>query len=298
MPLGGWPIADLSDRQHGVVAQRQLLELGYSEDQVRQRLATAELHRIHKGVYAVGRRTLTRKGHWIAAVLAYGEGAALSHRSAAALWEIRPTSQTAVDVTVPGTSRKRRARIRVHRARALEPGDLASVEGIPVTSVSRTLLDIAGVLDRDQLLRAVEQAERLQLFDLRAVDRALARAPSRKGTLAVRSVLADYREPPDTRSDLERRFFDLVDRAGLPRPQANVFVAGQLVDFFWPQFRLVVELDSKGYHRSPRAFETDRVRDAILQRHRCRVLRITDKRIKHEPRQVLEDVTALARLAA
>jgi very-short-patch-repair endonuclease len=144
----------------------------------------------------------------------------------------------------------------------------------------------------------IEQAVRMQIFDLRAVDGVLEGRPAARGRNTLIKLLADYREPPWTRSELEREFLDLVAKAGLPPPKVNARVAGLEVDFFWPQFGLVVEIDGRSYHSNPRAFETDRIRDARLLRHGYRVLRITAKRLRHAPRQVIGDILALAKLAA
>lgn len=296
---GDAAIAALADRQHGVIAHRQLVDLGYGARAIENRVATARLHPVHKGIYAVGRRSLAPKGHVMAAALACGPNAVISHRSAAALWELRPTDQIRIDVTVPGGSRQNRSKIRVHRTRkplCLE--DIAQRDNIPATSVARTILDLAPISRPEQLTRVLEQAERMRLFDLRALERIMARNPRRSGIKNLREVLADYRDPPPTRSELEREFSEIIARAGLPQPRVNVYVAGLEVDFFWPAQRLVVELDGRAYHSSPRAFERDRVRDAILQRAGCRVLRITYKRLHTNPQGVLEDIVALLALGA
>lgn len=227
----------------------------------------------------------------MAAVLACGPGAALSHRSAAALWQLRQDGWK-TDVTVPG-DRRSRGSIGVHRAQ-LDPAEITHCDGIPVTTVARTLLDLAAVLDRDQLVKTIEESERRQLFDLRAVADVLIRAGHRSGTVALRSVLADYRDPAPTRSVLERDFLSLVRKTALPQPHVNVLVEGFEVDVFWPNSRLVVELDSRGYHTSPRAFEADRARDAVLQRAGYRVIRITHHRLHADPTGVLELIGAMA----
>ncbi len=282
-------IAGLADTQHGVVAYRQLEALGLGARAIEHRIAVGRLHRIHKGVYAVGRRTLSRHGRWMAAVLACGPDAVLSHRSAAALWGLRQSAWK-IEVTVPKD--RRRAEIRVHRAK-LRDDEITREDGIPVTTVARTLLDLAAVIDRGQLARAVEQADRLRAFDLRAVEAVLSHARRRSGTVALRDVLAEYREPADIRSELERRFVALLPRSRLPTPHVNVLVGGFVVDFLWPQSRLVVELDGRAYHTSPRAFERDRVRDAKLQRAGYRVMRITHRRLRDDPAGILEDIAAL-----
>ncbi len=285
-------IVRLAERQHGVVSLRQLQALGLGAGAIEHRIATGRLHRIHRGVYAVGRPSLTRKGHWMAAVLACGPGAVLSHRSAAALWQLREDGWK-TDVTVPG-DRRSRGFIKAHRAR-MDPADITHCDGIPVTTVARTLLDLAAVLDRDQLVKTVEESERRKLFDLRAVEAVLTRNGRRCGTPALRDVLAVYREPPPTRSDLERDFLALVRRtAAVPEPHVNVRVEGFEVDAFWPRSRLVVELDGRGYHTSPRVFEADRARDAVLQRAGYRVIRITRHRLRADPAGVLELIASMA----
>jgi very-short-patch-repair endonuclease len=197
-----------------------------------------------------------------------------------------------VRVTVP-TWRRSRTGFWLHCS-SLQSNEITEVDGIPVTTVARTLLDLAAILPRDGAVRAVEAAERHELFDLRAVEALLGRAGRRAGTRLLRSVLADYREPVDLRSELERDFLALVRRSGLPIPQANVLVIGYLVDFHWPRSKLVVELDGRSYHSSPRAFELDRLRDAKLLRAGYRVLRVTYRRLRDDPAGVLGDLGALA----
>ena len=282
-------IAAFAQRQHGVIAAWQLVRLGFDAKALRYRAKVERLHRLHHGVYAVGHTKLTREGHWMAAVLAYGPDAVLSHRTAAALWEIGK-SWGKLDVTTPH-SRRSRARIRAHTA-PLPPEDLCRRSGIPVTSVARTILDVAGVLDEDRLTRVIEDAVRARLFHLPALDHAIARRPRARGVKRLRAVLADYRET-DLRSELERDFRALIQQAGLPEPGYNVLVAGVLVDAFWPSWQLVVELDGRVYHTSPRAFERDRVRDATLQKANLHVLRITHRRLTREPATVLADIMAL-----
>jgi hypothetical protein len=221
-------IARLAARQHGVVALWQLTALGVSTSGISRRVADGRLRRVHQGVYAVG--PLDRRGYWMAAVLACGERALLSHRDAAMLWSLRRTSRTAVDVTAPGTRRRRRPRITVHGSTELHPDDRAEVDGIPVTSVPRTLLDLAEVVPAEHLRRAYEAAERRELLDMRAVHELIARSNGRRGLSALLALLDyDPREAIESKSDLESRFLDLVRDAGLPIPQLNVLVEGFLV---------------------------------------------------------------------
>jgi very-short-patch-repair endonuclease len=290
-------IAELADRQHGVVARWQLLAMGLGAGAIEHRLRAGRLFLMHKGVYVVGRQSLTPRGYWMAAVLAAGPGAVLSYNRAAELHGIRQSHQVKVDVTIPKGHRSDRPTIRIHSS-TLDPEDIATVDGIPVTSVARTILDLAGVLDEDQLLQVIEEGDRLGTFDLRAIERAMARRPKSGGVAKLRHILADYRDAPDLRSKLERDFYALIKTAGLPPPQLNTMVAGFLVDVCWPQWRLVVELDGRGFHDRRRAFETDRIKDAKFQRHGYRILRITYKRVHEQPDAVLADILALARLAA
>jgi hypothetical protein len=235
----------------------------------------------------------------MAAVLAMGPRAVLSHKSAGSLHDLLMTSQTGIDVTVPGSrSAPRRHGLRIHVTQRFQPEDVTTIDGIPVTSVTRTILDLAGVLNPAQLRRAIEQADREGVLNLLALRRALARRPGFKGRARLRALLAQYTGAPPIRSVLERRFLELVARAGLPRPQVNVRVAGFEVDCYWPQWGLVVELDSRAFHSDPRAFERDPIRDARLQRHGLRVLRVTWKRLANEPAAVIDDILALARLSA
>jgi len=287
-------VAALAERQHGVIATWQLIAIGLCHDAIRYRTKAGRLHRIHHGVYAVGHRKLTRQGHWMAAVLAYGPDAVLSHRTAAALWGIGQSSWK-IDVTTPHGNRGR-AQIRAHRA-VLHSEDIAVREGIPVTSVARTILDLAAQLSQDSLTRLIEESDRRELFDLRALDRAIARRPRVAGVVRLRAVLTAYRGTADTRSRLERDFRALIARAGLPEPQFNVVVAGLTVDVYWPQWKLVVELDGDPYHNNPSAFESDRLRDATLQKADIRVLRVTGDRLDNAPAAVLADILALRRPA-
>lgn len=230
----------------------------------------------------------------MAAVLACGPTALLSHGSAAALWGILFMSGSAVDVVTAHRTRHNRAGIALHRPRRLHPEDCASHDGIPVTSIARTLLDLAEVVHRRQLRRALDESERLGKFDLRAVERLIGRSKGHRGLGRLKATVRDYRGPsPITRSELERRFLDLCRAAGLPRPQTNIMVAEFEVDVVWPDHRLVVELDGHAYHHTRAAFEGDRRRDAELQAAGYRVLRITHRRVEDEPRDVVNLVCSL-----
>jgi uncharacterized protein DUF559 len=257
------------------------------------RVVTGRLHRIHAGVYAVGHARLTQPGRWMAAVLACGEGALLSHRSAAALWGIGTYPGIRIDVTVSDRSGRRRPHIAVHRPRSLLEEDRWEVDGIPVTSAARTILDLAGVLG-PRLERAFHEADRLGLLDPRALAALGARASGRRGAGRLRALLAAHHGPsPETRSALEHRFLHLCHRAGLPTPAVNVPVCDYEVDAVWPRQRLVVELDGYAFHHARNVFEADRVRDAVLQLAGYRVLRVTHSRLMKEPSSVVEAIRTL-----
>jgi len=234
----------------------------------------------------------------MAAVLAAGPGAVLSHRSAAALWGLRPSGPPRPEVTaVP----RRRAGpgVHVHHTR-LSGDEVTEQEGTPVTTVSRTLLDLAAVLPRRQLERALQEAEVRRLGDMVSLEPLLARHPRRRGTATLRSIVASGRIGENaTRSELEERFLAIADRAGLPRPaiNAHVEIAGRLVecDCLWRTERLVVELDGHAFHAPRRAFEADRARDRALQVAGWRVVRVTWRQLHAESGRVAADLRALSR---
>jgi hypothetical protein len=287
-------MAALADRQHGSVARWQLLRLGYTPREIQRRLESGHLHLIHRGVYAVGRRKLTVRGRWMAAVLACGPDAVLSHRDAAALHDLRRSgSAKAIHVTAPGRSHRPRHGIHVHNVRRLHPADRTTVDGIPVTSVHRTLLDYAETARPRELQWAFEAYDRMDLLDMRKIDAVIARNPGRRGIKALNALTAKYRGPaPDTRSGNERRFLALMREAGLPEPSANVVVAGIVVDFFWPEPRLVVEVDSYTYHHTPADRAEDRRKERTLRAGGCEVRRVMDTELTDEPAAVVAEVTA------
>ena len=286
------PLAELAARQHGVVANWQMLELGYGPGAIKYQTASGRLHQLHRGVYAVGHAALSLRAHLIAAVFSAGPWAVLSHRSAAMLWGLLTDSRAVIDVTTPDRGRASRQRVKVHRVRRLEPDDRAVVDGIPITSIARTLVDVAATATPRELRYALEQAERLRLLDLRTI----ARHRGRAGTAALTAALAEMQEPANTNPGIERVFLDLCDDAGIPRPLTNVFVAGYNVDAVWHEHRVVVELDSRSNHTTTRAFEEDRVRDATLQLAGYRVIRISWRRLVEEPAAVIATLQILLRL--
>lgn len=288
-------IARLAERQHGVVSLAQLRGAGLSIGAINSRVRAGRLHRLHRGVFAVGHRRLTRAGHWMAAVLALGDGAVLSHVSAAALWELRPSSATAIHVTVPtAAGHRHRDGIVVHRSCTLGPADADQHDAIAVTSPARTLLDLAGMVSAGPLERAVERSLALRLFDLHAVDAVIAANRRRRGAAALSRIITEiHHEPTLTRSDLEGMMRDLCDAHGIARPAVNALVAGVEVDFHWPAQRLIVETDGHEDHGTRTAFERDRAKDAYLMLHGYRVVRFTYRQVVHGAAAVGETLRAL-----
>jgi very-short-patch-repair endonuclease len=264
---------------------------GLTKDGIQRRLKSGRLHRLHRGVYAVGHVALTQRSWELAAVLACGPDAVLSHRSAGRLWGL-VRSAPAIEVTAP-RSREARAGLVLHRSRRLDPDDRATRNAIPVTSVARTLVDLAEVLSTPRLADAVHEAEVQRTFDLQRVRETLSRLPGRAGEPRLRRVLATYDVPGITRSEAERRFLRLCAIHGLPRPEANVSIAGHQVDFLWRAAALAVEVDGAAAHHTRRAFERDRRRDRTLATHGIHVVRVTWRDLTHRPRALAEQLAAI-----
>ena len=228
-------IARYARSQHGVLTLVQLAEVGLSARAVSHRVATGRLHRVYRGVYAVGEPS--REGRWMGALLASRGDAVLSHRSAAALWGIHDDGAT-VHVTRAGRAFRAPRGIEAHSGSALERGDRAVREGIPCTSLPRTLIDLATQVDRRALTRAIDRAEELRVFDLHSLRATLAHERGRRGVRAVSDVLATYAGPAMTRNEVETRFLSVVSRAGLKAPEVNVWIplpegGGYRPDFLW-----------------------------------------------------------------
>jgi very-short-patch-repair endonuclease len=283
----------LARRQHGVVAREQLLRLGFSEGAIEHRLGDGRLHRTRRGVYAVGRPDLSRAGEWMAAVLSCPPAAALSHRSAAELWEIVPASPGPIHVSVLARSGRRRSDLVAHRRPDLGPADIAQHHGIPATTVVCTLIDLACGLARDDLEAAINAADRRGLADPESLRRDLERSPRRPGKRLLREVL-DRRTFKLTDSHLERAFLALVRSAGLPPPRTGRFVNAFKVDFHWPDLGLIVETDGLTYHRTAAQQGRDRLRDQTHTAAGLTTLRFTHAQIRFEPRRVRDTLVAVA----
>ena len=270
---GDREIAKLAERQHGVVALWQLIALGFEPDAVEARVRRGRLHRLHRGVFAVGHRRLDWRGVLIAAVLAYGPEAVLSHRSAARLWGIRPDNRPRVDVTVPARGLRSRKGIQVHCVRELDARDIGRIDG--------------------HVIKALTEAERQQIIDLRALRALMERSPGRRGQRPLREILADAVIEPETREEFEHRFLQFCHEASLPRPKVNTDVEGYEVDALWRHAKLVVELDSWEFHQHRKAFEDDRERDAVLLLTGYRVVRVTWRQLTRDPRKLEDRLKAL-----
>jgi very-short-patch-repair endonuclease len=257
------------------VTVEQLCEAGVTETSIRRAVESGRLHGLYRGVYAVGHRSLSWRGRWLAAVLAAGDGAVLSHTSAAALWQFLRPVQGPVHVTVVAAlRRKSRPGLRIHRSRTLTPRDVTRRHGIAVTTPARTIEDIRGEVESYLFRRALRQAE-----------------------------LAGHRVPHlgrvrRTRSDLELLFLGLCDDHGLPRPLVNHRVHGYRVDFFWPEHVLAVETDSWEYHRGSVAFEDDHDRDLELRAHGIATRRYTGDQMEAAPEAVVADLREALGLAS
>jgi hypothetical protein len=248
--------------------------------------------------YAVGHPRVPVEGRWLAAVLACGPSVALSHRAAAALRGLLPTARARTDVTVRAAKRGSRPGIEVHAGGTLRPADVTRVDGVPCTTVARTLLDLSEVVDDHTLARACERAESLRSFDMLALDDVLVHAGGRRGAPRLRAVIARLGgDPRITRSELEERFLALCGAAGVPAPRVNAWIdlpGGAIeVDFAWPAQQLVVETDGHEAHGTRLAFERDRERDRRLVLAGWRVVRFTWRQVAAAPKEVASTLRAL-----
>jgi len=270
-------IRELAERQHGVVTRWQILELGASEGLIQRRTLGGMLIPVFHGTFTLGHRRLSRKGLWMGAVLASGPQAVLSHASAMELLDMRRSRGGPIEVLrESGGVWHRHPEIRVHQTRSLPLDHVTTEQGIPVTTVERALLDMAGRLDAKQQERALVAADRSGRINWAVLQRLVARGRGKKGIGKLRRVAmgVDPRAV-DTRSPLEVDFLALCRDAGIPLPQVNVFVGPYLVDFFWPAQRVVVETDGYTYHRDRPAFESDHERTIALVAAGYEVHRVT-----------------------
>jgi very-short-patch-repair endonuclease len=284
---GAWhTINALAARQRGLVTRRQLTSAGVSGARIDRELKEGRLHRVHQGVYRVGPVVAAHAAE-LAAVLACGEAAVLSHFAASALWRMlrRPRDVDRIDVSVTGADR-RHPGIRVWRRRALQSADVTRFEGIPITTPTRTLLDIAPLVTARELEQALARALRGELTTEAQLEALLTRNPGRPGAGALRALLGAGTGPAFTRSAAEERFLRLVREAQLAPPQTNARIGGYEVDFLWRTERLIVEIDGWRHHSSRAAFESDRARQSVLAAEH-RIMRVTWTQLTREPLVVL-----------
>ena len=285
---------DQAHAQHAVFGLDQLRELGLTASAVHKRAGVGRIHRIHRGVYSlVPKALLTREGLYMAAVLACGPGAALSHRSAARLHGIRPYGHTRIEVTVPNRSARGHSGVAVHRSTTLTGADTTTVNGIPVTTVARTLLDLADVIDQRGLERAFDQADMIEGVDLNEINDQLARNPTRPGAGKIAKLLNEhYIGSTPTENEFEEAFLALTRALGLPDPRPQFYIdpgdGEPLIraDFAWPERRIVVETDGRKTHGTNQAFESDRRRDQRLTAAGWTVIRITWRQLKYRPHEL------------
>ena len=285
-------LAALASRQYGVVSRAQLSELGFNREAIRWRVAADRLARLHPGVYAVGHWALTSASRDLAAVLACGPQALLSHRAAGRRHNLLRGAAAPIEVTAPRGC-KPKPGIRIHRSRVINPHDRRSLDGIPVTSVARTLVDLADVLSERRLAAAVNEAEVQRVFDLRAIEETLSRLPGRCGRPRFERSLAAYTEPAGySLTEGERLLLRLCSDYGLPQPQ-RVAIAGYELDFYWRDARLAVEVDGATFHRTRRGFHEDRRRDRRLAVEGIQVARVPWLDLTETPAELAAELKAI-----
>lgn len=275
----------LAAKQHGILTRRDLLGLGFSREAIAHRITSGRLHPVARGIYAVGWPQMTRERRWMAAVLACAPDAALSHHSAAALWNIGNERRGRIDVSIRRRCRHRRPGIRAMSRPSLPPADVVLRQGIPVTSPARTLLDLATELHGTALERSVNEADKHDLIDPETLRSELNDFAGEPGVKRLRTLL-DRHTFRLSDSDLEILFRPIASAAGMPQPQTKAWVNGYEVDFFWPDLELVVETDGLRYHRTPSEQTHDRQRDQTHVASGLTTLRFTHWQVKYEPAYV------------
>ena len=282
-------IAEIARRQHGVIAYRQLREAGLTAGSIRHRVRSGRLHPLHRGVFLVGSGLSYPRTREIAAVIALGPAAVVSHRTAAMLFGILRGDGGAVDVTVLGANRGSRPGIRSHRSRALGRGDTGTVDGIPVTSPARTLLDIAPLISRRELAWAYNEALIQDLTTPQAIRALLDRTHGHPGSRSLEAI-CENAAPQRTAGELERRVLDALRRARVAAPRTQVRLMGWEVDFYWPEHGLVLEADGYKFHHAPQSWRRDRRKQADLENHGLRVLRTDWEEVTERPESMVARV--------
>ncbi|MCW2983443.1 MAG: hypothetical protein JWR63_1013 [Conexibacter sp.] len=289
-------MAVLAAERHGVLARRVLREHGIADGTIDDRLRQRRLVSLHRGVYALGHAELRDEGRWLAAVEAYGPSAALSHATAGALWAIHDAPVLPVHVTLAKRSGSaRRSGTVPHRVATMAAGEVVLHRAIRVTSVARTILDLAATVRGRRLEQVVRRASRLRLFDLVEQRAILDRHPRRPGAAELARLLLrlDGRGTDDFRSRMEIAFAQLCDDYTLPRPLINGIVLGERVDFHWPGTTLIIETDGFEFHAMPTTFAEDRRRDQRLALAGYTVVRLTWDQVTGDARATAATVSAL-----
>jgi very-short-patch-repair endonuclease len=282
---------EVARRQHGAISAEQLAAAGLSARRVEHRVGRGLLTRLYRGVYLVGPLE-TEHSRLMAAVLAGGPGAVVSHYLAAVLWAVRPPREGPIDVTVPGRKVRPRPGLSTHRT-TLHPHDITRRHGIPVTTAARTILDLAATEPATEAERALNEARILRLVSDPSLDEQFSRYPRHRGTAALRAITEA--DKGFTRSRAERITLALIRKARLPRPETNVKLAGHEVDLLWRAQRLIVEFDGYAAHSMRRSFEQDRRRDQLLVADGWRVIRITWRQLTNEPESIAATLGAALR---
>jgi Protein of unknown function (DUF559) len=284
----------LATRQHGVVTRWQLASLGFGVKAIEAALGEGRLSPVHEEVFAVGHTRVSQKGYWWAAVLAYGPDAVLSHQSAAVLWGLRRRRRGPIHVTATLGRQgvRRRKGIWIHRCK-LQAEETTVHEGIPVTTVARTIFDLAEVTAYEEVKKAAEAADRRNLLRLRELEGICEWGRGRRALSPVRRLLLELGAPVEGRSPLEIRFAEFLREYRLPPPPQNVEVLGHEVDALWPEAKLIVELDSWQFHGDRAAFERDRARDPKLLIAGYRTIRVTHRRLDREADQLAAEIRQL-----
>jgi very-short-patch-repair endonuclease len=290
-------IARVATRQFGVIRRDQLLRIGLSGEQIKQRLRDGRLTIIHRGVYAVGHSALSCLGTCTAALLAIGRPSALSHLTAAFLDSYHPHQPTRIDVTTTARTREGDDRIRLHRVRSLPAHHLDKHKGLPITRPARTLLDLAETVTASELTRLIGEAEYQRKVTRQQLIAITHDVQGRRGIKALTAIVGDG-SPQPTHSEFEDLFLKAIQQAGLPRPVSNIKILGYRPDFLWPQHKVIVETDGGRGHETFSARERDPIRDARLQIAGYRVMRVTWHEFKTRPSAVIARLAALLAVSA
>jgi hypothetical protein len=274
-----------------VISVEQLHEAGLSYREINGWVRRGHLLPLHRGVFIVGHRNVLTKAYLVAALLAAGPQAFLSHRTAAAVWGLREVATSRIDVTVPGCKRRSRGPLKIHHTTVATGVTVRN--GLRVSSFPRLLIELAPLESPRELDRLITVGVRKGFLDLERVESALRRSARRPGVAKLTAALKDYLPRPDRKSGLERAFDELLaQHPEVPPPQRNIYLHGWEIDCYWPEQRLVVELDGRPYHIVAKEIERDRLKDAKLLSVGIRVLRITDSRFEHDPLGALGDLLA------